>query len=992
MLRARSRLHRLNPIRVIACCLALSTAVHAQQYVFREFRQHEGLQNLAVNALTTDRSGFLWVATENGVYRFLGSSFQQYGQKQGIAERDIEDIYADPGGGVWAGTSQNLYRWEGQRFVAVGKNPIQISGAQHLAAEDARRLLVVDKQRLYRLEHDGEGRMLSYAPVFSADTLASIPALSQISSVSVTAGQTVWMGCGKKLCSWIDGKGDGVAGHGSAVTQWGTDKGVPENVWRCVVLDHWGVYWAVGQLHSIVVLTRGAARFVDRSVPGPDADIVYQHTALVEDREGRVTVSTAAGFARWEGTRWRQIGAANGLSTGHITSMAFDTAGDLWMGAFGHGVYHWIGGENWEAWTVVGGLPSANILSAFPISQDRVLTGTEKGPAWIDPRLGSAGPLFSSKKWTYAQVSSIGANPDGSIWAGTFSGAILHIDRKTGRVDETAKLPALIVGAVEDPAGRIFFSTAGGIYVREAGVINASPHRIPAADALAGESTRVDTSCVAPNGAVWFLASGKLLREQADHWSAPQIDGLPKLGGPLLDLACADDGALWATGLQTGTWRLTQGGSHMKAWQLVPPKEFQALAPLSILADRRGWIWLGTDWGLVVWNGREWRRLTQTSGLIWNDMNKGILTKGLDGTIWVETSGGLAHLMHPERVFNPQPLAVSITGIERGDQVYPVVQQLRLPWASPPLRFQISSPAMRDRADLVFAYRMEGLQPDWTESRDGVAVFSALPAGKYTFIAMARNPGLNAFSSYVTVKVEILPPWWRSRWFYASICLTLLLLLMAAGFLYARHLRARRLELETLVQERTRELELSREQLRLQATHDGLTGMLNRTAILRALSSEMDRARRENRTVVVALVDLDHFKRVNDAYGHMAGDEALRWFSAAVGTAIRPYDHAGRYGGEEFLLVLTEVPRESVEQRLTILHGAISNLKIQTSEFDFSIACSMGATVFDPSAGPGSVESLLAIADDAMYAAKAQGRNRMILQLADVGAQPGHTA
>jgi diguanylate cyclase (GGDEF)-like protein len=193
-------------------------------------------------------------------------------------------------------------------------------------------------------------------------------------------------------------------------------------------------------------------------------------------------------------------------------------------------------------------------------------------------------------------------------------------------------------------------------------------------------------------------------------------------------------------------------------------------------------------------------------------------------------------------------------------------------------------------------------------------------------------------------------------------------------------LRARGRHLELLVSQRTRELEASREQLHIQATHDGLTGMLNRVAILRTLTAELERARREKRTVVVALIDLDYFKRINDEYGHLAGDEALRWFAAAVGAAIRLYDHAGRYGGEEFLLVLTEVPREAVEQRLTRLHKAISNLQINQRGVEFRLNCSMGATVFDPSDGPGSVESLLSIADQALYAAKAAGRNRVIFR------------
>jgi len=965
--------------------LALCGAVQAQQYVFRAYRQTDGLKNLAVNALTTDRSGFLWVATENGVYRFLGSRFEQYGREQGILERDIQDIYADPNGTVWVGTDENLYRWDGLRFVPAGKVPIQIYGAQRLAAEDARHLLVVDKRRLYRLEHDAEGKMLSYTPVFSGETLTSIPELSHLSSVNIAGDKAIWMGCGDKLCSSVEG----IGGREGAVTRWGTDKGVPENFWHCVVLDRAGVLWAAGQQHHVVVLPHGATRFVARSFPGPDPDSVYQHIGMVEDREGRVIVSTEEGIARWEGVGWRLIGPANGLHTGHITSMAFDADGDLWLGGFGHGLYHWVGDEDWEGWTELGGLPSANVLSAFPIREDRVLAGTEKGPAWVDPRGGSAGPLFSERKWTYGQVSGIGTNRDGSAWAGTFSGAILRIDQKTGRVNETARLPALIVNAVQDPAGSVFFATSAGIYVREAGAANAPPHRIAAADALLGDSAaRVNASCATPDGAVWFLAKGKLLREQNSSWTAPPMDALSKVSGSLLDLACGADGVLWATGLQTGTWRLTPNGSRIEAWQLPLPAELQTLAPLSILADRRGWVWLGTDWGLVVWNGMEWRHLTQESGLIWNDMNKGTLTNGLDGSIWAETSGGLAHLVHPERVFAPRPLTVSVTGIERGGQAYPATQQITLPWASEPLRFQISSPAMRNRGDLAFVYRMEGLQPDWTESRDGVAVFSALPAGRYTFMAMARNPGLNAFSTAVKVQVRILPPWWSSNWFYSLCVLTALLLVAASSWLYGRHLRQRSRELESLVGERTLELEVSREQLRLQATHDCLTGMLNRGAVLCALVTEMDRAKREGRTLVVALVDLDYFKRVNDVYGHLVGDEALRRFAAAVGAAVRAYDYVGRYGGEEFLLVLTQVPRGVAEQRLTSLHAAISDLPVHVEGADFRIYCSMGATVFDPSEGFPSAESLLSSADQALYIAKEGGRNRVAFRAS--GLVAGH--
>jgi diguanylate cyclase (GGDEF)-like protein len=220
-------------------------------------------------------------------------------------------------------------------------------------------------------------------------------------------------------------------------------------------------------------------------------------------------------------------------------------------------------------------------------------------------------------------------------------------------------------------------------------------------------------------------------------------------------------------------------------------------------------------------------------------------------------------------------------------------------------------------------------------------------------------------------------------------CVAFLILLLVFALMQMCRLREINLELERVGNERTRELELTREQLRIQLAHDVLTGMLNRVGILRELSAEMDRSRREGGSLLVALVNLDSFKRVNDAFGYQAGDEALRWFAAAVGAAIRVYDHAGRYGGEEFLLVLTEIPHGGAEERLAGLHDSISNLEIHTHEAEFEITCSMGATVFDPLADGESAESVLATADQALYEAKVGGRNRAYLHRAD-GRGAGH--
>jgi diguanylate cyclase (GGDEF)-like protein len=227
--------------------------------------------------------------------------------------------------------------------------------------------------------------------------------------------------------------------------------------------------------------------------------------------------------------------------------------------------------------------------------------------------------------------------------------------------------------------------------------------------------------------------------------------------------------------------------------------------------------------------------------------------------------------------------------------------------------------------------------------------------------------------------VVILPPWWRTNWFYFFCALALILVVVGTDRLRARHLEAKSRELEKIIRERTRELEVGREQLRVRATHDALTGLPNRVEILRLLEIEKERVLRTGKTTVVALVDLDYFKHINDAFGHPAGDEALRHFVAAITAAIRPYDHAGRWGGEEFLLVLSDVPLESAEKRLVEIHASISNLHIYSGESKIVLNCSVGGVLYDAKAGHATNESLISLADKALYAAKSAGRNRVVI-------------
>jgi diguanylate cyclase (GGDEF)-like protein len=155
---------------------------------------------------------------------------------------------------------------------------------------------------------------------------------------------------------------------------------------------------------------------------------------------------------------------------------------------------------------------------------------------------------------------------------------------------------------------------------------------------------------------------------------------------------------------------------------------------------------------------------------------------------------------------------------------------------------------------------------------------------------------------------------------------------------------------------------------------DELTGAYNRRCIMRMLDEEIARAGRSGLPCSVALIDLDWFKRINDAYGHPTGDEVLRTFAITMFANIRSVDRFGRYGGEEFLLILPELSEPAATRALERLRVIISELDWSAFSAGMKVTISAGVATLRPNEGP---DTLLARADNVLYAAKARGRNRV---------------
>ena len=168
----------------------------------------------------------------------------------------------------------------------------------------------------------------------------------------------------------------------------------------------------------------------------------------------------------------------------------------------------------------------------------------------------------------------------------------------------------------------------------------------------------------------------------------------------------------------------------------------------------------------------------------------------------------------------------------------------------------------------------------------------------------------------------------------------------------------------------------AREALRDQAMHDALTQLLNRRAAMDFLSAELGRAARDPKPLTVMMVDIDHFKSVNDRFGHPAGDAVLCEVSRRLRASIRSYDSVGRFGGEEFLVVAPGCGTESGLVQAERLREVVSAQPVAVKDISIEVTVSVGVAT-SPEPKPQHLESLLSAADKALYRAKENGRNRI---------------
>ena len=557
---------------------------------------------------------------------------------------------------------------------------------------------------------------------------------------------------------------------------------------------------------------------------------------------------------------------------------------------------------------------------------------------------------------------SIALGAPGHLWRNDGVSGVSCVDLRTGAIESfPVTNPNELIRGNDN---RVWISTETGLYYVDD--VDGAPRRLRPVP-----SVTQHLSAIAPDrdGSVWFLTADALKHWRPDgsvvtvvaSWRQPSFEPAA--------LALGAAGEIWVAGPGGGLFRVSLAGDQLLQLENFGVPDVLSTTVLSVLVDRRGWVWAGTDRGVSVFNRTNWVSVNFDSGLVWNDTDTLGLYEDTDGSVWVSTSQGISHLPHPETLFRFKPVRAVISSLTLGDRLFPT---RAVAYTTDPLEVQFGTLDFSAERSIVFRYRLEGVDKAWATTGAASARYPFVPAGHHRFTIIAYDPLTGQSSEPVSFTLRIKEAWWAS--WPMLIAYGLAAIALAASLWQAknRHLLHRQHVLEKTVEVRTEQIRIAQEALILQATRDGLTGLLNRAEIQRRFN-EMLKASSEAERLVVSLVDIDHFKRINDTHGHLAGDEILQGIGERIREILRPGESAGRYGGEEVLILLTDWDGMAAA-RILDLNEAIRAVPFQADGRDVSVTCSIGIGWAE---ADDDWKSLISRIDQALYKAKHAGRDQV---------------
>ena len=960
---------------LLACvpALALDPGKAFHHYVRNTWSIQQGLPQISVQSIVQDQQGYIWVATQAGLARFDGVRFTTYSPENQPALPGIwvRSLMVDSGGRVWIGTYKGMAVYDRGVFRSV-----PIADLKQFPALDIN-AMVEDEGRIVAATTNGVFDLVDGTLVHREGSPA--PATSLLKSAD-----GVWVGTLGGVMRISGKKNEMLA--------------LPEHMHAGLVTrlaEAQGKIWAGTSLGLMV-------RDGEQWVAASDNPVLQMSptTMLFQDSDRSLWMASNAGMARLrDGVLTEVIPEKNPMAIKGVIAAFEDRERNLWLGSQWAGLTRLWNGST-RRLSIAEGLSEPLVWSVSRAPDGRTWVGTNDGLSVFSG--GKFEQVLRGDQLPHPHAYNLLADAD-RIWIGTRRGVVIW---RNGKLEAPAVLapmaPAQINGIVRDHAGVMWFPTSEGLFRLDGEQLT----HIGKAEGLKDIRVRQirelkdGRMLVATQAGLYQLVDGKAVALGVDSGLPPNVD--------VTAVAELRDGSLVIGTLSEDLYMY-----NGRKWREFSRAEgFPPNTAFFITEDNAGYLWMAGIRGItraalsemrLVQNGQakvayaemilneRGDRRSGEQGYCCNGAGnaKGFMDPA--GVLWLPSRDGVVTLDTlglAKNMTAPTAVIERVRVLDKWQDVHEN-KPLKLPEDARDLAFEFTALSFQDPVSVVLRYRLHGYDKDWRELEAGVprsVNYTNLPAGSYTFEIKASNNADVWNKAPSRLEFSIAPHFYETGWF-AALLAALLIGTIYAGFrLQRRAHEKQRASLEEQVAERTQQLHVANLALELASQTDPLTGLHNRRYLSNQIPADLAFYERENRrtggsdnTLLFALVDIDHFKRINDTYGHKAGDRVLQQVSEVLRRQVRVGDYLVRWGGEEFLLVC----RPSTRQFVPVL-GERVRRAIAEHSFDLgdgvhvSLSCSIGLAESGLYLnGMQSVgwEQLVELADAALYWVKENGRN-----------------
>lgn len=983
---------------VLLFCLLLLPCSLAAAPQFSALAQQYANAPLVSYDITQDQHGYIWFASElDGLQRFDGYDLEPWSvlkaDEQNSTFANVNQLLIDSQQRLWVSTwgqgvtlldQQNQVQW---RFTSTS------AANQRLPSDRVQSFYEDSQQRIWIGAVEG----LRYVQAGQASRVQQVEALKNIRvwQMSESADGSLWLATSKGLFS--------LSADLKEHQQWTLDSingGISpavSNEIRALLLVEQGLW--LGTQFGLFFFSFERSE-IQLRYPAALGSI----NALFSPQPGQLWVGSSSGLFQLDTDDPSHPRPDYFLQTADIRKFFRDKTGVIWVASRNRGIYkvnplqHKV---RYLPLPLEAGMPDNALRRIYSqtIIDDRIWLGLDQEIFSYDLTTGIWNKHSLATNRQHHQVSSLVKDKDGVFWAGTDIGLFHATNQDSVFLQD--KLPASVANFTSvtalatDPDGTLWL----GLW--EKGLVKwdkKNPDGTLEQHDIATQPGDAIISIEATDEEYLWLVSrfSGLYQLQRNtglitryHSGADSLIQLPS--DTLLCLEKVSAHQFWLCTNQ-GLFFIDlkkKSGTLYQNQQGLPDNRV-----IAVKAHKNGTVWISTKKGLVVMDPatQSFKMLGEKANITSLLLETRALQSTSAGDIWLGTAAGLYS-------FNPEDLQqhkfnapMVISKVKAGAQQWfnPVTSEqtpleLKLPTKEIHIYFSFLEYYFTEGHQ--YQYRLSGTDTDqeWHYiGHKNQMSFNHLPAGKYSF--EVRNNLEPTELATARLHFVIPTPWWQDKRLWLLFCLIGSLSLWLFWQSRVRNLHQQNSRLNQLVQQRTEALEQANAALVQQARTDFLTRLPNRLAFSEQFDLLQRQAIRQDSPFTLALLDIDHFKSINDTYGHDAGDEVLSKVAQTLSQRLRQRDVLARWGGEEFILLLPETAIEGALVVCEELRQSLMQLQIEYNKQQIHVTATLGLAQLDDV----HLELLRwhSAADIALYQGKKTGRNKVVLYQGDAAAIP----